>query len=59
MDYLKTTEGSGLSINTLIDMASQARRLSFTFPLLSCFLFPQRDPLGQEGVTANLCKTGF
>lgn len=56
MDHLKTTEGSSLSINTLIDMAAQARRLS---PLLFYFLFPQRDPPGQEGGTADVCKTGF
>lgn len=53
MDYLKTTEGSSLSINTLIDMAAQARRLS---PLLFYFLFPQRDPPGQEGGTADVSK---
>lgn len=35
MDYLKTTEGSSLSINTLIDMASQARRL-FLLYFLYC-----------------------
>lgn len=33
VDYLKTTEGSGSSMNTLIDMASQARAL-FNFLVL-------------------------
>lgn len=32
MDFLKTTEGSNLKINTLIDMASQAR-------LFKCIVF--------------------
>lgn len=60
MDYLKTTDGSSLPMNTLIDMASQARHLYF-FLLLLClysfhniyqipfhflfhFLFSCRDP---------------
>lgn len=29
MDYLKTTEGSSLPMNTLIDMAAQARHFVF------------------------------
>lgn len=40
VDYLKTTEGSSLPMNTLIDMAAQARHLflASTSTLLSLHL---------------------
>ena len=59
VDFLKTTEGSSLTMNTLIDMASQARHLCFLlllclysfhniyqipFHFLFHFLFPCHDP---------------
>lgn len=33
VDYLKTAEGGTLPMNTLIDMAAQARNLYFSFLL--------------------------
>ncbi|CAG09909.1 unnamed protein product, partial [Tetraodon nigroviridis] len=41
VDYLKTTEGSSLSMNTLIDMASQARTLLLYCTIIVLFRLPQ------------------
>lgn len=38
VDYLKTTEGSNLPMNTLIDMASQARHLFFYYQYVSALI---------------------
>lgn len=57
VDYLKTTEGSSLPMNTLIDMAAQARHFVcflFFYYFIDCFyllihsLFSQHDPHWQE-----------